>query len=198
MDIDAALLAESANFAGKPLVRIYEWDRPSATIGYVQKESAVKDPDKYTVAKRPTGGGVVYHDNDFTYSVIVPAGHPVTELDRVESYHYFHRAVVRALAGFGIECFLAEKKMSDSVNRSLMQCFTTPTKYDVLCKLPGVSGGRAKIAGSAQRRTKNGILHQGSIMIDLPGISRADMKSAFISAFENEFNITFTNYNYEA
>ena len=52
----------------------YGWDRKSASIGYIQKFSAVED-QSYTVVRRPTGGGVVFHDVDLTYTVAVPKGH---------------------------------------------------------------------------------------------------------------------------
>ena len=148
MDIDVQLLEKSADLADFPLVRFYDWDRPSVSIGYVQKEDAVHDADKYTLVKRPTGGGVVYHDTDLTYTVIVPASHWIAGLDRVESYRVFHRAVVRALSVFGLTCQLVDKEQP-KVDRATMQCFVTPTKYDVLCVNlePGKS---IKVGGSAQ------------------------------------------------
>lgn len=193
MDIDVALLKRSAEFANMPLIRFYEWDRPTVSIGYVQKEDAVPDRDGYSVVKRPTGGGIVYHNNDFTYTAVVPSGHWINSLDRVESYRVFHRAVVRALAHYGLECILAETGDS-GVDRATMQCFISPTRYDVLCT--NIEPGRGvKVAGAAQRRTRDGILHQGSISPDkVKGvdIGREDMKKRLKKAFEEEFSITFT------
>ena len=194
MDIDALLLAESANLAGMPLVRFYDWDRPAASIGYVQKEDAVKKPEKYTIAKRPTGGGVVYHDIDFTYTVVVPREHWINDLDRVDSYRVFHKAVVRTLEKFGLKCLLADKAASKSVNRALMQCFITPTKYDVLCVNRTDSGKPVKVAGSAQRRTKNGILHQGSITLAPVNNDLSRLKKELKQAFIDEFDLSFKNY----
>ena len=69
MAMDEVLL-HSAKGLGAPLIRMYDWDCPSVSIGYVQHYDAAPN-DKYTVVRRPTGGGVVYHDNDLTYTAIV-------------------------------------------------------------------------------------------------------------------------------
>jgi len=192
MDIDAELLENSAKLADFPLVRIYDWDRPSVSIGYVQKEEAVPDSDKYTVVKRPTGGGVVYHDRDLTYTVIVPATHWIAGLDRVESYRVFHKAVVRALSVFGLKCNLVDKEQP-KVDRATMQCFVTPTKYDVLCS--NIEPGKfIKVGGSAQRRTKNGILHQGSISLAPVNNDDKRLKKELKKAFEEEFNLSFKDF----
>jgi lipoate-protein ligase A len=192
MDIDSRLLEKSANLANVPLVRFYDWDRPSISIGYVQKEEAVKDAENYTVVKRPTGGGIVYHDTDFTYTVVVPPGHWIAKLDRVESYRVFHKAVVRALSTFGLKCMLVDKEQPKA-DRATMQCFITPTKYDVLCSnfKPGKT---VKVAGSAQRRTRNGILHQGSISLEPAGNNKQLLKRELKKAFEAEFDISFAPY----
>ena len=186
MDIDADLLKNASTQKGMPLLRFYDWDRLSVSIGYVQKEEIVPDREKYTVVKRPTGGGVVYHDRDFTYTVVVPAEHWITKLDRVESYRVFHKAVVRAFATFGLKGLLVDTEQPKT-DRATMQCFITPTKYDVLCELR--NGKTAKFAGSAQRRTKNGILHQGSIILKATQGNRKKLAKALKKAFEEEFNI---------
>jgi len=185
MRIDAALLADSEALGGSPLLRLYGWDRPSVTIGYTQREDAVPDRGKRALAKRPTGGGVVFHDNDLTYTVVVPAGHWIEGLDRVESYRAIHKALVRALAGFGVECLLTGEP-SGRVDRATMRCFATPTRYDVLSADSGL-----KVAGAAQRRTKNGILHQGSVALDRVGRGKKELADALVTAFEEEFDTRF-------
>jgi lipoate-protein ligase A len=175
-------------------VRFYGWDRPSETIGYVQKPEAVPESGEYEVLKRPTGGGIVYHDNEFTYSVIVPAAHWISELDRIESYHVIHRAIVRALARIGLACLLSDTKDTTS-DRATMRCFTTPTKYDVLALTGG--GAPRKVAGAAQRRTREGILHQGSISLDIAATDKKTLATLLVDAFQDEFDIVFTQWNPE-
>lgn len=184
MAVDELLLEQSAKL-GTPLIRIYGWDRPSVSIGYIQDYSAAPEED-YAVVRRPTGGGIVFHDVDLTYTAVVPVDHHITSLDRMESYHVFHRAILKALEKFGIAGALAPNE-SGPVDRATMQCFVTPTRYDV------VSDGK-KYAGAAQRRTKNGILHQGSIMREASGGDLDRLAKVLIHALKTGFNIEFENY----
>ena len=112
MAVDELLLERAKILQGRVLLRIYGWDRPSISIGYSQKYSAVSAETGYSIIRRPTGGGIVYHDKDLTYTVVVPALHPIESLDRVESYHVFHRAVLRAMSAFGKLGKLADSAVS--------------------------------------------------------------------------------------
>ena len=189
MDVDVSLLKHASEL-GSVLLRFYEWDRPSVSIGFVQKPEIVADRDKYTVVNRPTGGGVVYHDRDFTYSVVIPHEHWIASLDTVESYRVIHKALLRGFDALGLKGILVDKKQPKS-DRATMQCFITPTKYDVLCEY---NGKVQKIAGSAQRRTKTGILHQGSIILKPDLFERTLLNKVLKEAFEQEFNIAFKPY----
>ena len=185
MSIDELLLLRIAGF-GTPVVRIYGWDRKSVSIGYVQDYEATPR-EGYVIVRRMTGGGVVFHDKDLTYTVAIPGGHPICALDRIESYHVFHRAVKEALAGFGLQAELSAAECG-AVDRATMQCFVTPTRYDVLC-------GGQKYAGAAQRRTRDGILHQGSIDLKASGGNSAILTEKLIKAFEKQFEIGFIEFN---
>lgn len=184
MSIDELLLTHISSF-GVPVVRIYGWDRKSLSIGYVQSYEAAQQ-EGYTAVRRPTGGGVVYHDRDLTYTIVVPESHPICRLDRIESYHVFHRAVKAALAEFGLQAELSDAE-SGAVDRATMRCFVTPTRYDVLC-------GEQKYAGSAQRRTRDGILHQGSIDLKASGGDSAILAKKLAEALEKQFEIEFIEF----
>ena len=186
MAVDELLLEKPEFLQGRILLRLYGWDRPSVSIGYSQKYGAVSAESGYSVVRRPTGGGIVYHDMDLTYTVVVPALHPIEKLDRVESYHVFHRAVLRAMSVFGKKGSLADSSVSVS-DRAAMKCFSTPTKYDVICE-------NRKMAGAAQRRTKKGILHQGSISLEVSGGDRNKLAEELIKGFASEFNVEFENF----
>jgi len=188
MAVDELLLERSASF-GRPVLRIYGWDRPSVSIGYVQNFGAAP-AEGYAVVRRPTGGGVVFHDVDLTYTVVVPEGNFITGLNRVESYHVLHRAVLRMFKAFGRTGALAELDQPVP-DRATMQCFTTPTRYDVLID------GR-KHAGSAQRRTKNGILHQGSISLLAGAGDEGLLVERLVAAFEQELALEFERFEPDA
>ena len=181
MAIDEALLL-TASARGVPVVRFYTWEAADAvSIGYVQKAEAVPTGSEFV--RRPTGGGVVYHDHDFTYSVAIPAGHWLTGLDRTQSYDWINRSVQEGLRSLQLVADLADEEIAGHVDRSTMVCFTNPTKYDLLL------AGR-KIAGSAQRRTREGILHQGSLHFGRPlPVPRDQLATAIQAGLADTMNL---------
>lgn len=186
MSMDEILLEEAGSL-GAPLIRTYRWDRPSLSIGCSQVYPESEE-SRYAIVRRPTGGGNVFHDVDLTYTAVIPAGHKITELNRMESYRVFHEAMLPMLAGLGVT---AELKSGETphVDRATMKCFVSPSKFDVVAG--GDSGG--KYAGAAQRRTRNGILHQGSIRLAVAGGDWEKLNAALITALESFFHIRFRN-----
>ncbi len=181
MAYDEALLMTAAARA-RPLLRFYAWDRPAVTIGYVQRQAAA--PAGFAVVRRLTGGGVVYHDHDFTYTVVVPEGHWLTGLDRLHSYRWINRSVQAGLERCRLSAALAAAEIPQHVDRLTMVCFQNPTRYDVLL------AGR-KVAGSAQRRTRDGLLHQGSLHFGGPlPVPRAVLAEALGAAFVATLNLS--------
>ncbi len=133
-----------------PVLRIYRWDQPTVTIGYAQNLSKLAEAlPRWPVVRRWTGGGVVLHDNDFTYSVIVPGCHPWSQTNPLDSYRLIHESLATALAD-GSRLAGPE----DLIEAPF--CFVAPALHDVV-------RGKVKIAGAGQRRGKLGLLHQGSV-----------------------------------
>jgi lipoate-protein ligase A len=149
MAMDEALLGEAV----LPVLRSYRWARPAVSLGYFEKVEPVRTAyPGDEIVRRWTGGGIVPHGQDFTYSLLVPASHPFARASTAATYASIHRAIAAALAAFGFEAVLAA---AAEPARS-QACFENPVPHDVLL------GGR-KIAGGAQRRSRAGLLHQGSI-----------------------------------
>lgn len=148
MACDEALLA----VAEQPVLRVFRWIEPWVSAGYFTPwtEAQAARPG-WPVCRRWTGGGVVVHDGDFTFALVVPRSENWSRLRPDESYRQLHVAVTEALHAAGIEAEVFDGRASGSA-----ECFAGPVRYDVV-----VAGG--KIAGGAQRRTKRGLLHQGSI-----------------------------------
>ncbi|MGA3171513.1 MAG: hypothetical protein ABSE62_10915 [Chthoniobacteraceae bacterium] len=145
MAIDEALLAA----IDRPVLRVYRWARPAVSFGYFERWEPVRaaHPDREPV-RRWTGGGVVLHGEDLTYSVLVPRAGGVP----ADSYASVHGALCAALSDAGIPACAA----SSSAPRISQSCFENPVLHDVM------ASGK-KVAGAAQRRTRLGLLHQGSI-----------------------------------
>src|SRR5271170_4296232 len=97
MAVDEALLREIA----APVLRLYEWDVPAVSLGYFQ--AAALAPEGRPFIRRYTGGGLVDHARDITYTIVLPRAHPWMELSAPESYCVVHRGVQAALAACGIE-----------------------------------------------------------------------------------------------
>ncbi len=180
MATDEALLL-SANLRQRPLLRFYSWDRKAVSIGYVQ--SAAAAPEGFAYVRRPTGGGIVYHDFDFTYTVVFPSNHWLNTLDRMNSYDWINRSIQAGLQSLDVKAALSDAVIPHSVDRLTMVCFTNPTKYDIIL------AGR-KVGGSAQRRVREGLLHQGSIHFGKPlPFSRQSMADAFAKGFRSVMNV---------
>ena len=152
MAVDEALLHGVAAI-GRPVLRFYRWTEPAASFGYFQRYA---DVEKMTVlrplVRRPTGGGIVPHDADWTYSLVFPPGQWWYSLKAVESYRQLHLWLQQAFKVCGVASDLAA-----ATNKSLPgQCFAGPERFDL------IENGR-KIAGAAQRRSREGLLIQGSV-----------------------------------
>ena len=187
MAIDEALLA-SAPQRGRTLLRFYEWDRPAVSLGFMQAFRAAPTTG-YAVVRRPTGGGVVFHDHDFTYSVVAPVGSPLADMDKMEAYNSINHAVCAGLERLGIAAHLSRSEIADGIDRRTMVCFQHPTRYDV------TAFGR-KVAGSAQRRTPTGVLHQGSLHFGGPlPMAREKLVAALRESFRVTFQIKWTAFS---
>ncbi len=152
MAVDEALL-ESVEELGFPVLRFYAWTEEAATFGYSQR---YKDLAEITplrpLIRRPTGGGLVSHHSDWTYSVVFPPGHFWHRLRAEESYRRTHEWIRKTFCRMGVPSELSPVRRAEAPG----QCFIGAEKDDLLWH------GR-KIAGAAQRRPKSGLLIQGSV-----------------------------------
>src|SRR5437879_7130014 len=102
MALDAALL-EAAPFLGRPVLRFYSWSEPAASFGYFQKYAEVEQMTLLRpLVRRPTGGGLVPHDADWTYSLTFPPSDAWHTLKAVRSYHRVHEWIQAAFHKLGI------------------------------------------------------------------------------------------------
>ena len=70
MAIDEALL----EIASGPSIRFYRWDQPALSFGYFGKFADVANhAGEGDIVRRWTGGGIVFHGEDLTYSILIPA-----------------------------------------------------------------------------------------------------------------------------
>ena len=173
MACDEALL----RVADMAVLRIFRWSEPWVSLGYFTPwaEAAAIRPD-LPACRRWTGGGLVVHENDFTFALTAPRSEEWARLRPEESYRVVHAALAGALLEAGHAA-----AMFDGEARSGAACFAGPVRYDV------VDGSR-KIAGGAQRRTKRGLLHQGSIQ-------GTDLSSNFAERFSGALALATSTWD---
>ena len=151
MAVDEALLETTS----APSLRFYCWRRPSLSFGYFGSFADVASEEpRREIVRRWTGGGIVLHGSDLTYSIILPSRDASLPQGPRAIYRQVHEAIRRAFSDQSNILLAAEDapKVSEA-------CFANPVIADLL------ADGR-KIAGAAQRRTRAGLLHQGSIQYE--------------------------------
>lgn len=172
MAIDEALL----EIASAPTLRFYGWQNPSISFGYFGRFADVADEQTTRdIVRRWTGGGIVFHGEDLTYSIVLPA-EVATRFPSARGIYTAVHGAIREALGVAIPVALA----SAAAPRISDACFANPVEADVLLD------GR-KIAGAAQRRTRAGLLHQGSIQLnDLPRSFADDFARVLCPAFQRK------------
>jgi lipoate-protein ligase A len=161
MAVDEVLLDWSAEM-GRCAWRFYQWEEPTLSLGYFQPEADRRSHHasaRCPVVRRLTGGGAILHDNELTYSVVVPAGHPLGQA-RDRLYEAVHGSLIEVLSGRQLTAALRGQGAPSSAADEPFLCFARRTPGDVL--MAGV-----KIAGSAQRRRRGAVLQHGSVLLGL-------------------------------
>jgi lipoyl(octanoyl) transferase len=167
-----------------PVLRIYGWDGEWASVGYFGKiEEAKRSLSCGSWVRRLTGGGIVDHRADWTYTLVIPKSEALANTRGAESYLAVHSAVSKALAAEGIRSSLSggDQETGEGL------CFENPVTHDL------VDQNQRKLAGAGQRRTSHGLMHQGSVAIPISGAMsteralRLARELAEVSSLENFF-----------
>lgn len=166
MEKDAQLL-ENLQLDPCPILHFYEWEGDCLTYGYFTNPAdyldlTIAERLGLKMARRPTGGGVIFHLYDLAFSVLIPVNHPGYFVNSLDNYAYINRIVAQAISN------LTQHSISTQLwceNQPALErpnfCMAKPTQYDLV-----VNG--KKLGGAAQRRKKWGYLHQGSLSLSLP------------------------------
>lgn len=171
--------------------RHYLWRHPAFTFGYSQRLDFIRaqvaavagDERPPEICRRPTGGGLVDHRDDWTYALVVPRGHPLEEMRASESYRAVHEALASVLRAHGVPAVTkpsAEPGAGEDGPAGV--CFERAEIHDVVNADTGV-----KIAGAAQKRSRHGMLFQGSIWRpaapgDVPWDDLTDLMAASLAS----------------
>ena len=184
MAMDEALL-EVMPRVQKPVLRFYGWTENAASFGYFQKYSDIERATLLRpLVRRPTGGGLVPHDADWTYSLAFPTNHEWYSVSAVESYRRVHDWIRAAFARLKVTTELAPCCRKSELGK----CFAGYEKFDLLWH------GK-KIAGAAQRRSKLGLLIQGSVQPPPRSLKRDDWERAMREAGAEMFGAEWVEWS---
>ncbi|MCS7252563.1 MAG: biotin/lipoate A/B protein ligase family protein [Armatimonadota bacterium] len=171
--VDEAILRAASVRWGITTVRLYMWCRPTISAGYFTRldEELLNrcKRDGIDVVRRLSGGGIVLHDDEVTYSVVFPKS-LIGECSVLAAYRLISKGVVIGLRRLGIEarlvcdglvsadgqddevraCKESHKRLSDQF------CYAVRSPTDIVV-------GSMKLVGSAQARCKGAILQHGSV-----------------------------------
>lgn len=164
MALDAGLL-DRARETGEAVLRVYTWSRPTLSFGRHEAARGRFSADALDRAgvgavRRPTGGRVLFHDREVTYSVTAPSlGEPLGA-----SYRRINALLLDALARLGV--IASEAPSGRATRPGRAACFSEPSAGEL------VVDGR-KLVGSAQVRERGALLQHGSILVgdDQPRIT---------------------------
>lgn len=164
MGVDEALL-EGVIGGRAPTLRLYGWRGPWLSLGRAQ----VLDTERLEacaqagvgLVRRVSGGAAVLHGCDLTYTVA--ASETALPAGLEGSYALLGETLRNALRACGIEASVGAAGREGASPRGVsgerpFDCFSRPAAHE-LC----VAG--RKLAGSAQRRARGGVLQHGSIRL---------------------------------
>ena len=171
MACDEALL----HFCGMPVMRVYRWAAPAMTFGYAQRLAAVESlACRLPLMRRWSGGGMVFHGSDVTLALAIPGSEAAASGSSRDIYSAIHAGLLPAIQKYlpNARLVLPEECRCGPV------CFESPVAFDIIA-------GASKICGGALRRSKAGVLYQGSL--HLQGAVPAEIANSLavdVSRFE--------------
>ncbi len=166
MALDEAILLACEAGSAPPTLRVYGWRTPALSLGYAQSVFKEVDTDAcrrhgIEIVRRPTGGRAVLHDDEVTYSVVMPITDQGGTPTLTEHYHLIGRALAEAFTHLGLAVHLARPQRSVKARQAPSPaCFAALSRYEL-----SVSG--KKLVGSAQKRGRHALLQHGSIPLSL-------------------------------
>jgi len=153
MACDESLLALSW-----PTLRLYRWSHEAVSVGTMASAGeAAAFAGQRPWVRRWTGGGMVEHGKDLTLALAVQHGSISQKMNASEWYRWIHHAALDALRS----SFPSARLASPPDFESGSQCFQSPVCADVML-------GDRKILGGALRKTRDGVLYQGSLQNMMP------------------------------
>jgi lipoate-protein ligase A len=156
MALDQAMLDRAGR--GDRWLRLYRWSPHCLSFG--RHEPALRRYDWRKIAergldvvRRPTGGRAVWHAEELTYALALPAD---AFGGLRQAYEEIHRMLLAAIRHLGVPAEPAPSRGASGLDAGA--CFASPAGGEIVFR------GR-KVVGSAQLREGGGLLQHGSILL---------------------------------
>ncbi len=180
MAVDEALLSNFKE-GDVPILRLYRWE-PSLSLGRFSNLTQSIDlqtlhKQKLSFVRRMTGGGVLVHGGDLSYSIVLPRAH-LKNRGIKESYRYLCGFLINLYAALGLKAAFAHD-LKLNISKSNI-CMAANEPYDII-----IDG--KKIGGNAQRYTKEVLFQHGSIPIS---VDNKAFKDIFLEKSDLQFMAT--------
>jgi lipoate-protein ligase A len=163
MAIDEALLRSFDPATSLPVLRLYGWNPPALSLGRFQKAAEVLDlarcrTNEVAVVRRVTGGGVIYHADELTYSLVCAPGQIPPASSIKDSFRVLTGFLLTFYRSLGVDAAYAIDALPEGTRLGgrIPFCFAGKESFDILAE-------GHKIGGNAQRRVKGAIFQHGSI-----------------------------------
>ena len=153
-----------------PVLRVYGWAGEWASLGYFGKIAEAREAfPGVELVRRWTGGGMVDHRADWTYTLAVPKGEGLASTRGAASYGLIHASLCAVLQQEGLACRVSAGEGETGAAR----CFENPVGFDL------VRPDGRKLAGAGQRRSRVGLLHQGAVDSPLQRVASEERARLF-------------------
>lgn len=174
MAIDEALV-QLIGPGDLPILRFFDWSEPCVSIGYSQRIEQGQTP----IVRRPTGGGVVFHGDDVTYSVVLPKRF---DMDIKDTYRLIQSWIRSGLNKLGLKT----TQYGEIKKGMAKYCFKSPSFGDIMI-------GNSKVGGLAGRRIRQRILCQGYVNLSGYGLTKEVIRKAILDNWCGELLKDYLN-----
>ncbi len=184
-----------------PITRVYSWNKPTITFGYFQNPEkiislSVCQKLGIPIIRRITGGGIILHDQDLSYSLVYPRNYFAKNMKVKEIYRKLTDFLFHFYKEIGLDNLSYSSDLEEKSQNTSLICYQSIESNDFIIN-------KKKIGGCAMRINKEKILIQGTIPItinydlyqEVYGISNK-IKLNFMSVRELGVDYTFEELKY--
>lgn len=184
MAIDETLSDVLAKQRNHVYLRFYRWSPATISFGYNQKAEKILDLEAvnkldYSVVKRMSGGKMVYHDQELTFSLGMPIEFIELKIGKkqnfLDMFYFAMESIVIALKSVGIPARFSTSTEVKKRSSNKLHCYAATAGHSIYAK-------NHKLIGAAGVFKQNCLIIHGSIPIIACFPS--------LSIFSDEYNIS--------